>query len=379
MSSSEGPDGDSDNDDEEQEESEEEDITGKQRRSSSEDKFFQYFKNASKTLSKTASQGPTLDGTCPPLAYKKKRPQQDLHICLVCNKTISRGNKASRKRHANSNHKNDRVYDCEKAIVRIDHQAAVAAKRKKENDRIHEHALSDENMEVDSSFDNPSTEGQEGDASQSTDIQIENDISDCPDETTSQAKNQRPTVPKVQSTLNVTNEKATNSVSGDLAVIMQKLDLLLEKSPPSSSSLLVEHEKVEGSETGASIKIIKQATCLSDIDGSCFKFYPGEFDGGIIRCEKCFNMICDNSPILLEKDPLYAHRKIKKTPGNSFGAGLLIEKERVEKFITGSNQAWYSFKSMMLEMVVLHTIRHLLPKRKEILLKQLSSKWCAIN
>ena len=49
---------------------------------------------------------------------------------------------------------------------------------------------------------------------------------------------------------------------------------------------------------GASIKIIKQACCLSDIDGSCFKFYPREFDGGIIHCEKCFDMICDNSPVL---------------------------------------------------------------------------------
>ena len=98
---------------------------------------------------------------------------------------------------------------------------------------------------------------------------------------------------------------------------MQKLDLLLEKSP----SLPPAEYKVAESENGVSIKIIKQATCLSDIDNSCFKVYPGEFGGGIIRCEKCFNMICNNSPVLLEKDPLYAHRKIKKTPGDLLGAG----------------------------------------------------------
>ena len=67
---------------------------------------------------------------------------------------------ASRERHANSNHKNDRSYDYKKAIVPIDHQAAVAAKRKKDNDHTRELTLRDENMEVDNSMnslDNPST------------------------------------------------------------------------------------------------------------------------------------------------------------------------------------------------------------------------------
>ena len=88
------------------------------------------------------------------------------------------------------------------------------------------------------------------------------------------------------------------------------------------------------------------------------KFHLGEFDGGIICCEKCFNMICDNSPILLDKDPLYAHRKIKKTPGNLFGGRILIEKEQLEKFISGSNQARYSMKNMMLEHASCSTLRN---------------------
>ena len=60
-------------------------------------------------------------------------------------------------------HKNDRSYDYKKAIVPTDHQAAEAAKRKKDNDRTCEHTVSDENMEVDNSknsFDYPSTEMQ---------------------------------------------------------------------------------------------------------------------------------------------------------------------------------------------------------------------------
>ena len=88
-------------------------------------KFYQYFKSTSKT----AGGESTLDSTRQPLAYKKERPQQDLHICLVCNKTISRGNKALRERHANSDHKNDRTYDYKKAIVPIYHQAAITAKK----------------------------------------------------------------------------------------------------------------------------------------------------------------------------------------------------------------------------------------------------------
>ena len=119
-SSSDKPGGNSDSDDKEQEESEVEDITGIY-------KIYQYLKNASKI----AGAESALDSTFPPLAYKKKQPQQDLHTCLVCNKTISHPNKASRKRHANSNHNNDRNYDYEKAIVPIDHQAVVGGKRKK--------------------------------------------------------------------------------------------------------------------------------------------------------------------------------------------------------------------------------------------------------
>ena len=51
-------------------------------------------------------------------------------------------------------------------------------KEKKDNDHTGEHTVSDENMEVDNSmnsFDYPSTERQKGEASQSTNIEIENE------------------------------------------------------------------------------------------------------------------------------------------------------------------------------------------------------------
>ena len=57
-------------------------------------------------------------------------------------------------------------------------------------------------------------------------------------------------------------------------------------------------------ETDEAVKILKESSCLSDIDGSGFNFYPDTFGGGIVRCEACFEMICDSSPALLDKDPL---------------------------------------------------------------------------
>ena len=102
-------------------------------------------------------------------------------------------------------------------------------------------------------------------------------------------------------------------------------------------------------ETEAAVKILKESSCLSDIDGSGFNFCPDTFGGRIVRCEACFEMICDSIPALLDKDPLQVHRRMEKSPGNTLGAGLLIQKERVEKLMTGGNQPWYSFKNMMLE------------------------------
>lgn len=81
-------------------------------------------------------------------------------------------------------------------------------------------------------------------------------------------------------------------------------------------------------ETEAAVKILKESSCLSDIDGSGFNFYPDTFGGGIVRCEACFEMICDSSRALLDKDPLQVQRKMEKSPGNTLGAGLMIQKEK---------------------------------------------------
>ena len=163
--------------------------------------------------------------------------------------------------------------------------------------------------------------------------------------TTTQFESKRP----IQSTLNFTSEENSKQASrvcgNDISVIQNKIDKLLERMEITPS----ENKFMHNGKTEVAVKILKESSCLSDIDGSGFNFYPDTFGGGIVRCEACFEMICDSSLALLDKDPLQVHRRMEKSTGNTLGAGLLIQKERVEKLMTGGNQPWCSFKNMMLE------------------------------
>jgi hypothetical protein len=108
----------------------------------------------------------------------------------------------------------------------------------------------------------------------------------------------------VQSTLNFTSEENSNQASrvcgDDLSVIHNKVDKLLERMEITPS----ENMFMANGETEAAVQILKESSCLSDIDGSGFNFYPDTFGGGIMRCEACFEMICNSSPALLDKGPL---------------------------------------------------------------------------
>ena len=78
-----------------------------------------------------------------------------------------------------------------------------------------------------------------------------------------------------------------------------------------------------------------------------------------MRCKTCFAMICEENPSLVGKDPTHAAmRQIKSVPGNNFAAGLSLSKERTELLISGGNQSWYSFKSMMIEHASCSTNRN---------------------
>eukprot|EP00112_Aurelia_sp_Birch-Aquarium-sp1_P004297 Seg1485.5 transcript_id=Seg1485.5/GoldUCD/mRNA.D3Y31 product="hypothetical protein" protein_id=Seg1485.5/GoldUCD/D3Y31 len=120
-----------------------------------------------------------------------------------------------------------------------------------------------------------------------------------------------------------------------------------------------EENKLEPlTEMAAAVKALKEASCLSDIDGTGFRFYPNEFDGGIVRCEVCFEMICEKHPNMSEQDPAFARHKIETAPGNTFSTGIAVQKDRVEHLVSGKNQAWYSFKSMLFEHASCSTTRN---------------------
>ena len=100
-----------------------------------------------------------------------------------------------------------------------------------------------------------------------------------------------------------------------------------------------EEEKIySDSKAAQSVNFLKECYCLVDIDSSCFEFFPGEFDGGIVRCKPCFAMVCEKNPALSAREPKsIVLRQIEKVPGNSFATGLVLSKERTELLITGGN------------------------------------------
>ena len=329
--------------------------------------FWQYFRNASNKISKPSNA----QATAP--ANKKPRMQRDVHYCLVCNKTISRGNQASKARHAESNHKNDRSYDCAKVIVPIDHQDAVVAMKKNDlcvkDNKTHESEVEVEEMHMEEPLEEVSAEFQPQTPGvpvrrKSTNqcaklqspensgggysISSDEDTNDVPVEND-------PSASKVQSTLNFTREKVDVDSNENFTEVNRKLDILLQKLEITSNENNVEENK----DTTTAVTILKEATCLADIDGSGFKFYPGEFDGGLVRCEICFEMICEKHPALLDKNPLEVQRKkIETAAGNSSATGILIQQSRKEQLMVGSNQVWYSFKNMMIEHASCSTTRN---------------------
>ena len=308
-------------------------------------------------------------------AAKKRRVQLDAHLCLVCKKTLSRGNKASRERHAISNHRGNSQFNLMADIVPIDHQAAVAARKgDKTSSQKTQQSQAEGKKMVESSASSSSKHHvlvvesrkrstyDDGLAEIDADYAAmeDNDAADAVDEVSQdnqtncmEADREKPTS-TMQSTLNVTRGANKAEPNDSISEINDKLDLLLEKMKISQ-----EENKLEPlTETAAAVKALKDAPCLSDIDGTGFRYYPNEFDGGIVRCEICFEMICEKHPIMREQDPAFARRKIETASGNTFSTGIAVQNDRVEHLVSGKNQAWYSFKSMLLEHASCSTTRN---------------------
>lgn len=206
---------------------------------------------------------------------RQKVINTDPHVCIPCKRTLSRGNEATRKRHAGSCHKGDSAYNFHKDIVPANHQLAVAAISIPKVDTV------------------------------------------------------EPTLP-LQSSAAVTTPLEQSTVTVPVAVVQSTLQL--QNHPPKSTGTLddvaamcteilarlnLDHSsKKEISPAVAlnsqSSDCVADATCLPETEGSVIQFLVCG-DGGIVRCRPCYEYLCDTQPgSRMTDDPIAAEEKIRR-------------------------------------------------------------------
>ena len=110
----------------------------------------------------------------------------------------------------------------------------------------------------------------------------------------------------------------------DLHVIQQKLDILLEQM--TISSQLTTEENLP--EAGESLNVSKKATNITGIFGSGISLFPGN-EGGVVRCDVCFDAECDLDPSLACKDSFFlGHTNAVSYGGKSLALSLVVSKEK---------------------------------------------------
>jgi hypothetical protein len=140
-------------------------IGGKSSKVSNERKVLQYFQTASNKLSGGGKDPQFLnmqETYSLELTRKECSKTFTFALSVISHNNviiICHGNRASKERHAASNHKNDPGFNLSKSIVPINHQAAVAAKRKKEDNILSESEDTEQVMEIENSSDNSSSRG----------------------------------------------------------------------------------------------------------------------------------------------------------------------------------------------------------------------------
>ena len=238
---------------------------------------------------------------------KRSRNQRNEHFCLVCNRMISRGNFASRKRHADGWHRGDPNYDCTVYIVKNGTQ--------KENAHL---------------------------------------VKNYP---ISRAKRKRPShssaaapVPKLltQTTVNI----FVNSPDSKISSAQNEVKSEVKDDEKRCPSEVYEKEMLEVAEAElVSLQFsLKKAACFHDLHGLIFAYFSGPGGQGLMRCNLCFEKACEENPELKNQDPFAAHHimgKRKPPVKNPFLGGVLIDKAKLEKLIEGKNTVWYCFKNIM--------------------------------
>lgn len=331
-----------------------------------------------------------------PGGSEKRKKQVDRHLCIykMCHREIARGNESAKSRHGENWHKNDSAYDYNKYILPINHKDVVKILKTKKTkvskirdectDNTERSEIEDDQraiVQVNKEYEanrvsspvNSLTADVTGEGSESIlddereyigllqDISLINDHNNC-------LEASEPSKNVMQSTLSfkkVTesdntaigmseNDKPCNN-GHSLKEINDKLDFLMEKMSISATSSN-EKEKVET--PSEAFTILKRANNILDLEGSGLVFFPGEMEG-MVRCDICFTMHCENDPRLVGKDPFFlSHSNSTSCAGNTLALGLMISSSKKDLYVEGHNQSWYRLKKMLLDHISCATRAH---------------------
>ena len=157
---------------------------------------------------------------------------------------------------------------------------------------------------------------------------------------------------KVQSMIQFGKElnEITHDNKNDIEEVNDKLDIIIEKLKICSNDK-DESPSLLPPEANEVVNIIKSAKNILELHGSGITFFPGETEG-LVRCDDCFMVHCQNDPSLSGKDPFFVHHKNSSScAGNSLALGTFIESSRKQELIEGHNQSWYRFKKMLVDHI----------------------------
>jgi len=337
---------------------------------------------------------------------KKRRIQRELHYCLSCFRTLSRGNFSTRLKHANSSiHKNDLNYNHTRQIVSYDHALAVAARKQRklsaekhtsaasnytsdddvtisvaENDEEHYVMDTVEPLQPDDAgnFETDILDGDIPNASETDDTALDscrcsNTPSGLGRQSSSMASSSMPGVQNMLPFAELSQSLNKQSDNQQFDEIVAKLDVIMRK-----MSIAEEEQKLNPpSKTSQVLSELKSASSISDIDGSGFELLVGPTDGGLVRCKLCYDRLCEKHPNLASEDPFNENSSgIERSKGNTLASGLVLSKEKLEQLLAGQCQTWYTFKRSLIDHAGCSTKRNggfshykslLWRKRKDVL------------
>jgi len=283
---------------------------------------------------------------------RKRLSQRNEHICLVCRRVISRGNLSSRQRHAKYCHKDDPDYDCMTHMVKHDsiigddgdvqhipdkHPSQTKHQKRKlptaDKENIH------------------SCVSESGQKSEKHNRQGKR----CRKSVKSHAavKNSEAPLPVLkQSSCTIMDEldKGCNA-SSTVREIKQLESVSLPATP-----MVVEKEIecMADAELFAVQVALKRAKCFKQLNELVFEYFSNEEGHGLLRCNLCFEKVCQTNPDLKDQDPFRVLGYLQKTEmsvGNTLASGIIIKKEKLNSLVAGRNSSWYSFKCMLMEHV----------------------------